>query len=112
MSEEQNTVPYDQTPLSHKGLGLGGLQATLRSGATVAVVSMANHPHTGGMAVNHEYQSNQPDGTRSQLRFCLTPEAATVTAAMYVALGVVSLQDIGLLAAAMLSGEQEQDATT
>lgn len=108
MSDE-NLVPYDQTPLNKKIHGRG-LAVTLLSGSEVRVFVCEDHPHSGGRHISHDFRRDQPDGTRSQLKFAVTPEAALAVAALYVVLGVASLNDIAALALAIADHQDAEAA--
>jgi len=82
-------VPYKAEPLPQKSEHTDWIKIDLPSGAEVFVGLAAGHPH-GGIGLEHDLRNTQPDtGERTQLKFCLSPEAAQALATLYAVHGIV-----------------------
>jgi hypothetical protein len=93
---EKAIVPY-----THEVLGTSqhstGLSVTTPDGRQIAVSLQYDHPE--GVGVFHQYERDIDDKTRSKLTFTLSREAAEITAALYIALGVIKVADVLRIAA-------------
>lgn len=82
-------VPYSNNPLGicSKTMMRG---CRLPSGATVRVGYQDEHPESKSGGYLHILEMPKPDGTVTQLRFSLTPEACYALMILYAAHGVKS----------------------
>lgn len=102
------TVPYDDKPIGvAEKTWMRGCR--LPNGSTVRVGFQPKHPHGKSGGYLHLLETTQPDGTRTLLRFCLTPEACVALVGLYAAHGIQSGPGIEILSKEELEAMRKND---